>query len=190
MQQPIKNWIRMNGALAALVAGEGQDAVRRFARLPKNGPTPPPKKSASSPASLSKQASSSPSQINRSRLRSRDLYSNENFEAFGLLCFGVHDWTIGEAANASAIFTSFLSATLPDLKAGSTNSSQWPQTMHPTAIGVAEIEKDLAAVTDAESARALAEKVRAAQDELKLGGKLATRLKAIEADLIAKGANP
>ena len=55
---------------------------------------------------------------------------------------------------------------------------------------MAEVEKDLATVTDGFSARALAERVRTAQDELKLGGKLATRLKAIEADLVAKGATP
>ena len=52
---------------------------------------------------------------------------------------------------------------------------------------MAEVEKDLATVSDGFSARALAERVRTAQDELKLGGKLATRLKAIEADLVAKG---
>ena len=30
-QQPMKNWIRMNGALAALVAGDRKEAARRFA---------------------------------------------------------------------------------------------------------------------------------------------------------------
>ena len=25
------------------------------------------------------------------------LYSNASFEAFGLLCFGLHDWEIGDA---------------------------------------------------------------------------------------------
>jgi hypothetical protein len=55
---------------------------------------------------------------------------------------------------------------------------------------VAEIEKDLLSVTDAESARALAKKVRRAQDALKIGGKAPTRLKSIEAELVAKGAHP
>ena len=55
---------------------------------------------------------------------------------------------------------------------------------------VAEIEKDFAAVTEPESARALAQKVHAARGELKLDGALAARLKSIEADLIAKGATP
>ena len=45
-------------------------------------------------------------------------------------------------------------------------------------------------MTEPESARALAQKVHAAQGELKLDGALAARLKSIEADLIAKGATP
>ena len=93
-QQPIKNWIRMNGLSPPSWSAMVRTPLVASASLPRNGPTPPPKKSASSPASLSRQASSSPSQINRSRLRSR-IYSNENFEAFGLLCFGVHDWRSG-----------------------------------------------------------------------------------------------
>ncbi len=134
-QQPIKNWIRMNGALAALVVGDGQDAVRRFRELAKERPYSTSEKErllASFFVEASKQLAKPDKPIPASITH---LYSNENFEAFGLLCFGVHDWTMGEAANASAIFTSFLSATLPAWKAGSTNSSQWPQTMHPTVIG-------------------------------------------------------
>jgi hypothetical protein len=117
------------------------------------------------------------------------LYSNENFEAFGLLCFGVHDWSIGEVANASPIFTSFLSATL--------TSEGWINELKPLAADyasdcdrVAEIEKELVAVRNAESAQALAKRARAAHDELKVGGKLATRLKSIEAELVEKGAPP
>ena len=119
-----------------------------------------------------------------------EFVSNKNFEAFGLLCFGVHDWSIGEAATASEIFTSFLSATLPA-------TESWINELKPIAADyasdcdrVAQIERDLAVARDAESSQALAKKVRAAQDELKLGGKLATRLKSIEAQLMAKGAHP
>ena len=116
-------------------------------------------------------------------------YSNENFEAFGLLCFALHDWTIGDAENASAIFKTFLSAKLP--------SESWINELKPLAADysfdcdrVAKIEKDLAMVADGKSARALAERVRTAKDALKVGGKMAERLKSIEADLVAKGAHP
>jgi serine/threonine protein kinase len=188
-EQPLKNWIRMNGALAALVAGKDQEAASRFGVLVTDGPYSTAEEErllASFFVEASKQLAKSDRPIPASITR---LYSNENFEAFGLLCFGVHDWSIGEAANASAIFTSFLSATLPP--------ESWINELKPIAVDyasdcdrVAEIEKELAAVQGAQPAQALAKRVRAAQDELKLGGKLATRLKSIEAELVAKGAHP
>ena len=186
-QQPVKNWIRMNGALAALVVGDGQDGLRRFRELAKEGPYSTSEKErllASFFVEASKQLAKADKPIPASITH---LYSNENFEAFGLLCFGVHDWMLGEAANASAIFKSFLNATLP--------AESWINELKPMAADyasdcyrVVEIENDLVAVRNAESARALAKKVHTAQEELKLGGKLATRLKSIEAQLIAKGA--
>ena len=129
-------------------------------------------------------------------------YSNENFEAFGLLCFALHDWAIGDAENASEIFTSFLSAKLrpahfPGRRVSRVSSDSWINELKPMAADyafdcyrVAEVEKDLATVTDGFSARALAERVRTAQDELKRGGKLSVRLKSIETELIVKGATP
>ena len=96
---------------------------------------------------------------------------------------------MGEAANASAIFRSFLSATLP--------AESWINELKPMAADYAsdcdrssKLRTISSPFENAESARALAKKVRAAQEELKLGGKLATRLKSIEAELIAQGANP
>ena len=188
-EQPLKNWIRMNGALAALVAGD-KDAADRFDALVKDGSystTDAERFLASFFVEASKQLAKPEKPIPASIITQ---YSNQNFEAFGLLCFGVHDWAIAEAANAAAIFASFLSATLPE-------SESWINELKPMAADyasdckrVAEIEKDLVAVRDAKSAQALARKVRAAEDELKLGGKLATRLKSIQAELIAKGAHP
>jgi eukaryotic-like serine/threonine-protein kinase len=189
-EQPLKNWIRMNGALAALVAGDHEKAAGRFDALGKDPPYATEGNErflASFFVAASKQLAKSDKAIPASIT---SQYSNENFEAFGLLCFGVHDWAIGEAANASAIFTPFLSATLPESESWINELKSMAADYASDCDRVAEIEKDLSAVRDAESARVLAKKVRAAQDELKLGGKLATRLKAIEADLIAKGANP
>jgi eukaryotic-like serine/threonine-protein kinase len=189
-QQPINNWIRMNGALAALVAGEPKDAASRFDALAREGPYSIAKEDlllASFFVEASKQLAKPDKRIPASITR---LYSNDNFEAFGLFCIGVHDWSIGEAANASAIFTSFLSAKLPA-------SESWINELKPMAADyasdcdrVAEIEKDLLAISDAKTARALAEKVRTAQNALKVGGKLSARLKSIETELIAKGAHP
>ena len=102
-RQPIKNWIRMNSALAALVAGEDQEARRRFDELSKELPYSIGKNERSlatffleASKQLAKPDKPIPAGIT-------GLYSIENFEAFGLLCFDVHDWAIGDAANASAI---------------------------------------------------------------------------------------
>jgi serine/threonine protein kinase len=189
-EQPKKNWIRMNAALAALVAGDPKEAAIRFDLLAKDDPystTEDEKHLASFFVAASEQLAKSDKSIPASITAQ---YSNENFEAFGLLCFGVHDWSIGEAANASALFTSFLRATLPA-------SESWINELKPLAADyasdcdrVAEIEKELVAVRDPESARALAKRVRTAKDQLKVGGKMAERLKKIEADLIVKGAHP
>src|SRR4029077_9103694 len=119
------------------------------ARSPRRIRTPPQKKTASSPPSFSKQVSSLPKPDKPIPASITRLYSNDNFEAFGLLCFGVHDWSIGEAANASVIFTSFLSAKLPD-------SQSWINELKLMAADdafdcylVAEIGKDLLAISDA-----------------------------------------
>ena len=189
-RQPIKNWIRLNGALAALVAGELEDAASRFYALAKDGPYSTAENEGplasffvEAGQRLANSVRPIPAEITRQ-------FSNENFEAFGLLCFALHNWTIGDAANASEIFSSFLSAKLPW-------SVSWINELKPMAADyafdcyrVAEVEKDLATVTDGFSARALAERVRTEKDALKVGGKMAERLKSIEADLIVKGADP
>jgi eukaryotic-like serine/threonine-protein kinase len=193
-QQPLKNWIRMNGALAALVAGDPKEAAIRFDALANEEPYSVAEKEkdlANFFVEASKQLAKPDKPIPASITR---LYSNENFETFGLLCFALHDWTIGDVKNASEIFHAFLSAKLPA-------PESWINELKPMAVDyaadcaadwdrVAEIEKDLLSVTDAESARALAKKVRRAQDALKIGGKAPTRLKSIEAELVAKGAHP
>ena len=185
-QQPIKNWIRMNGALASLVLGENEDAARRFGELVKEGPYSIAEKErvlASFFVNASRQLATKDKPVPASITT---LYSNENFEAFGLLCFGVHDLAIRQAADASALFASFLSARPPA-------SVEWINELKPMAADydrVAGFEKDLLVIRDVESARALVKKVRAAQEELKVRGTLATRLQSIEAELLAKGATP
>jgi eukaryotic-like serine/threonine-protein kinase len=184
--QPIKNWIRMNAALASLVLGENEDAARRFGELVNEGTYSTDEKErllASFFVNASRQLATKDKPVPASIMT---LYSKENFEAFGLLCFGVHDLAIGQATDASALFASFLSATPPA-------SVDWINELKPMAADydrVAGFEKDVLAIRDVESARALVKKVRAAQDELKVGGMLATRLQSIEAELIAKGASP
>ena len=189
-QQPMKNWIRMNGALAALVAGENKDAATRFEALAKDGIYSTEEEDrllASFFVEASKQLGQPNKQIPASITK---LYSNTNFEAFGLLCFALHDWEIGDVENARAILGSFLTAKIPE-------PENWIEELKPLAGDYAHdcdlvvaIEEALPTVADAASAQALVEKVRASRDALRIGGKMVEQLEAIERQLIAKGARP
>jgi hypothetical protein len=180
----------MNGALAALVAGDGKEAARRFDAIAKDGiySTEESKRLlASFFVEASKQLAQPQKRIPSSITK---LYSNTNFEAFGLLCFALHDWEIGDLENAGPILDAFAYARIP-------NSENWLEELKPLAADyffdwklIAAIERDLPTATDTASAQALAEKVRNARDSLRTGARAASRLASIQRQLIAKGANP
>jgi serine/threonine protein kinase len=187
-QQPMKNWMQMNGALAALVAGEGAEAAKRFETLAKKGVYSTEEKDrllANFFVEASKHLAKPDKQIPASITK---FYSNANFEAFGLLCFALHDWKTGDATNASKILSSFLAANVP-------KSENWIDELKPLAADysfdceqVAAMQRALSSATDAASAQALLEKVRASRQALKIGGKMAEELELIERQLIAQGA--
>ena len=125
----------MNSALAALVAGEDQEARRRFDELSKEPPYSIGKNDGTSPPSFSKQVSSLPSQINRSPLGSPDCIQSKTSR---LSVSSASACTTGQLATRQTPARSSCRSSMqpcPSLKTGSTNSSYWLQTMHPTAIG-------------------------------------------------------
>ena len=188
--QPMKNWFRMNGALTTLVAGNQKEAARRFAEIEKDGNYSVEEKDrllASFFVEASKQLATPQKRIPSSITK---LYSSTNFEAFGLLCFALHDWEIGEFENASSILDTFLKAKLPE-------SENWIEDYKPLAAEyygdcnlLATIEKALPEAIDAASAQTLLVKVRSARESLRTRGPAVARLEAIERQLIAKGAKP
>ncbi|HEU4677868.1 MAG TPA: hypothetical protein VFS35_00005, partial [Terrimicrobiaceae bacterium] len=188
--QPMKSWLRMNGALAALVAGDEKAAAGRFAALATGGiysTNENDRALASFFVGASEQLAKADKAIPASITR---LYSNPNFEAFGLLCFGLHNWQLGDVENARAILGSFLEAKIPA-------PDNWIEELKPLAADysfdceqVAAIEGMLPSVKDPASAQALLEKTRKARQALKVGGKMAERLESIERQLIAQGAGP
>ena len=188
VEQPMKNWIRMNGALAALVAGDRKEAVRRFQEIENDGSYSVEESEqllASFFVEASKQLAKSkpiPSPIAR-------LYSNASFESFGILCFALHDWNAGAFEDAGSLFDSFVNAQVPE-------AQSWIEAYKPLAKAyyadcrlVAPLESELSRATDKASAEVLAEKVRRTRESLRVGGKALSRLEAIERQLIAKGAS-
>jgi hypothetical protein len=188
--QPLKSWIRMNGALAALVAGEEKDAAGRFEALATEGiysTNEDDRVLASFFVQASKQLAKPDKEIPASITR---LYSNTNFEAFGLLGFGLHNWQLGDVENARALLGSFLDAKV-------SGPDDWIAELKPLAADysfdceqVATIEGILPSVNDPASAQALLEKTRKARQVLKIGGKMTERLESIERQLLAQGAQP
>jgi eukaryotic-like serine/threonine-protein kinase len=185
--QPMTNWIRMNGALAMLVGGKGKEAAQRFEQIEKSGNYSVEEADrflASFFVEASKQLSNPlrriPAWITR-------IYSNANFEAFGLLCFALHDWEIGDFENASLILDSFLDATVPE-------PENWIENYKPLAADyrfdanlLVSVERALPEAIDAVSVRALAERVRNARQSLRVGGRAGARLEAIERELTVAG---
>jgi hypothetical protein len=188
--QPMKNWIRMNGALTTLVAGNGKEAARRFGEIEKDGHYSVEEADrllASFFVEASKQLAKPKKRIPASITK---LYSDTSFEAFGLLCFALHDWEIGEFEDASSILDTFLKAKIPE-------SENWIEDYKPLAAEyygdcnlLAPIKKALPEAIDAASAQALVEEVRKARESLRTRGRAHARLEAIERQLIANGANP
>jgi hypothetical protein len=188
--QPLTNWIRMNGALAALVAGDEKEAARRFEEIAKSGnysTEDPDRLLASFFVEASKQLAQPQKRIPSSITK---LYSNTNFEAFGLLCFALHNWEIDNFEDASSILDAFLKANVPE-------SENWIEDYKPLAADyygdgnlVASIEKALPEAIDTASARALVEKVRNARESIRTRGRVEARLEAIERQLTAQSAKP
>ena len=186
--QPMKNWVRMNAALAALVAGDGKEAARRFEEIAQDGTystEDPDRLLASFFVEASKQLAKPKKRIPSSITR---LYSNTNFEAFGLLCFAVHNWDIGDLENASSIFKSFLAATIPESEAWIEDYKPLAADYHGACILLAPIEEALPKAIDAASAQSLLGKVRSARESIRIP-RATARLEAIEGQLIAKGAS-
>jgi serine/threonine protein kinase len=147
------------------------------------------KTNASSLASLLQQASSSPNQIKRSRLRSpasTRMKTSKPSVCYASAC------TTGQLGRRQTPARSSLRSSVqpcPSLKAGSTNSSQWPRTTHPIAIGSPK-SKRTSAPSGCGVGPGVGQESPCGTGRTQTWGKLATRLKAIEADLIAKGAHP
>ena len=189
-QQPLKNWIRMNGALAALVAGDSQDAVRRFRELANEEPYSTAEKErllASFFVEASKQLAKADKPIpalDHGFVLERKLRS---LRSALLRRARLGDRRGGQRQRDLRFF---LSATLPRLKAGSTNSSRWPQTMPPTAIGSPKSRKTSPPRPERGIRPGFGQESACGTGRTQTRRRLAARLKSIEAELIAKGATP
>ena len=188
--QPMQNWILMNEGLATLMAGDREAAAGIFAGLAgEDLYSTNPKDSAlanffiEAGSSLSSPDKEIPESITR-------IYSRNNFEAFGLLCFAFHDWENGNLQQAGPILKAFVRSRVK-------GEASWILDYVPLAnIYYGDFEKlkpletALPGVSNPGAAGVLLKKARETRDELQSGSHATDRLDAIEAELISKGATP
>ena len=188
--QPMKNWIWMNEALATLLAGDSEKAASLFESIAREDLYSTAEADSveanffvQASKTLSKPAAPIPASIT-------NLYSNQNPEAFGLLCFALHDWEAGLLQEAGPILQAFSRSRVQE-------PNEWILKYKPLAAVYLEdfnklnpLESELTRVGDAASAQTLLEKVRLARASVQSGSRVTDRLDAIEKLLIAKGAKP
>ncbi len=189
--QPIRNWALFNQGLTALAAGSPEDAAHVFAAVRKqDGPyttDPPQSFVASFFVEVSKILAEPEKPISA---EIRNIYSANNFEAFGLLAFALHDWEIGRFKDAGNLLKAFIPGKVapPD---------QWIEQYKPLAgLYLSDyqllepLEEGLPKVSSPAQADALMSRLRQARPNLSTGNRVSERFDAIEQQLIAKGARP
>ncbi|MEO6055116.1 MAG: serine/threonine-protein kinase [Chthoniobacterales bacterium] len=169
--QPILNWVRLNEALAALAAGQGNIARQAFEVIQAGGLYSPDEKEGKL-ANFFLEVSRhmmNPQPISDSIM---PMYSAGNFEAFGLLLFGIKDVTLGEFEMAQTILQAFMAST-PEAP------YEWINDYKPLAqkylndVGAyLKISAQLESLSDDAAATKLLQEAKAAQAGLQPGGKL------------------
>lgn len=117
-----------------------------------------------------------------------NLYSNQNFEAFGLLCFGMHDWENGKLTDGGNLLRAFMRCRVAE-------PDKWIESYKPMVKVYADdaallqpIETALPKAKDAATAQPLLVKVREARGKVQSGSRVTDRLDEIEKALVAAGA--
>jgi len=187
LAQPQKNWVLMNEALATLLGGDAEKAASIFDGIHESGLY-------SHEASDSELANFF---VGASQLLAKsdkiipastaNLYSSST-EAFGLLCFALHDWEIGQLQDAGSLLRSFLKSKPPA-------SESWIEDYKPLAAVyladynlIAPIQAGLENANTPAEAKALLAKLAKARENIQTGSRATDQLDALEQALAAKGA--
>ncbi|MEX1117431.1 MAG: serine/threonine-protein kinase [Terrimicrobiaceae bacterium] len=111
--QPHKNWALMNEGLAALFLGDKAGAAALFEQIYKAdlySSAEPDVAAANFFVEANRLLAQQDKVIDR---RTSSLYSNASFESFGLFCFAMHNWELGDLVNAEPILRTFVSGRSP-----------------------------------------------------------------------------
>lgn len=188
IRQPMKTWAQMSEGLACTMIGNHEEAAKIFAAIEKAGlfSTEGTNNALANFFVNAGQVLASPDAVIPSS--TLNLYSNQNFEAFGLLCFGLHDWETGQIEDGGLILRSFMRSRLKD-------SEKWIERYKPLAKPyaddyslIAPIVTALPKVANAAGAQTLLDRLRTAKEKTQTGSGINDFIATLEAQLIAKGA--
>jgi hypothetical protein len=188
IKEPLKSWVRMNEGLANTMLGNHEKAAEIFSSINKAGLFSNDQREnalanflVNAGKDLARPDVVIPGSVT-------NLYSNQNFEAFGLLCFGMHDWEIGKVNDGGTLLRAFMRCRVAE-------PEKWIESYKPLVKPYAEdaallqpIEAVLPKVKDAATAQPLLVKVREARAKVQTGTQMTERLDQIEKALVAAGA--
>ncbi|MBN8708164.1 MAG: serine/threonine protein kinase [Verrucomicrobia bacterium] len=189
--QPLKNWALMNQGLALMAGDEAEAAAAVFNKIAKAGPFSSESEQAplasffvEAARTLASPKSTIASEIDR-------VYSNQNYEAFGLLCFAMHDWVLGQFDDGGPLFRTFSRSTgVAPRYDWITDYKKLAEPYVKDYALLSSIQTSLEKVKTASDAQKLLSQVKDAQSSITTGNKIAERLQEIESELKVKGAKP
>lgn len=181
--QPDRNWTLMNLGLATLLAGNGPEAAEIFDDIHRKGlySEKPGQIALANFFSEAARLLSSPDKTIHAQ--TARLYSASSEEAFGLLLFAMHNWQLGDFANATPILKQFLAGRIP-------KNPPWIGDYKTLAKIYAEdvkilegLDKRVAEAKDAAAREALAGDLNDARLQIRTGDRASERLDKISEDL-------
>ncbi len=188
--QPAKNWAIANQAIAQLAQGDRQKSSDLFARLETTS-TDPNSRTDGDLANLFAETGRLLEIPKQAVLGgTATAFSKANFESFFLLAAGLHNWSLGDVANATPFLEKFAGSSV-------TGDYAWIAGYKPLAAmcladrdALLPIMAEYAAAKNPAAAQAVMNKLRAVRPTLKSAAIIGPTLAAMEKSLQAKGAKP
>jgi Serine/threonine protein kinase len=188
IKEPLKSWVLMSEGLANIMLGNGGEAAKIFSAIDKAGlysTDPEDLPLANLFVNAAKELSKADMVIPGSVT---NLYTTQNFEAFGLLCFGMHDWELGSLKDATQLLRAFMRCRVAEPYKWIERYKEMVKPYAEDLMLLQSIETSLPKAKEAAAAQALLDKVRETKGKLLVGGRVGERLDEIEATLKAAGA--
>lgn len=169
--QPRKNWAIMNEGLSALFLGDTVGAAALFEQIQKAdlySSVEPDVAIANFFVEACRLLAQQDKVIDR---RTSSLYSNANFESFGLLCFAMHNWELGDLQNAEPILRMFVAGRPPKDHPWIGDYKTLAKPFRDDAHLVLGLKRKVEAAANPEAAKALLPEIEAARGTITTGSK-------------------